>query len=73
MNKLDMCKLTKVQRKMVDEAIGDGTSWPEHTDDPEVNCAVDVLICGGELWHLLEEGVREAYRREVAMWPRRPA
>lgn len=57
--------LTKIQKGMVVEAIGDGSDWPKITNDPQVNCAVDVVVCGGAPWGQLTEEVRRHYVEEV--------
>lgn len=45
--------LTENQKKMVIEAIGDGSDWPKMTDDPQVNHAVDVVVCDAKSWEQL--------------------
>ncbi len=57
--------LTKDQKKMVTEAIGDGSDWPKMTDDPQVNCAVDVVVCDTKPWEQLTEEVKGHYIEEV--------
>ena len=37
-------ELTAEQIEKVRDAIGDGSTWPKHTDDPRVNYAVDCLV-----------------------------
>ena len=39
-----MHELSEEQVQKVRDAIGDGTDWPKHTDDPYVNFVVDCLI-----------------------------
>ena len=36
--------LTTEQLRKLAEAIGDGSDWPKHTDDPRVNYAVDCIV-----------------------------
>jgi hypothetical protein len=43
--------LTTEQLRKLTSAIGDGSNWPQMTDDPEVNYAVDCVIGG-----IIEEG-----------------
>ena len=37
-------ELTEEQIEKIREAIGDGSDWPRHTDNPQVNYAVDCLV-----------------------------
>lgn len=39
-----MHELSEEQVQNVRDAIGDGTDWPKHTDDPYVNFVVDCLV-----------------------------
>ena len=39
-----MLKLSEEQVEKVRDAIGDGTDFPKHTDDPYVNFVVDCLV-----------------------------
>ncbi|OGZ95511.1 MAG: hypothetical protein A3I44_03470 [Candidatus Sungbacteria bacterium RIFCSPLOWO2_02_FULL_51_17] len=36
--------LTIEQLRKLVNAIGDGSNWPKHTDDPKVNYAVDCIV-----------------------------
>ncbi|MEK7138704.1 MAG: hypothetical protein AAB799_00805 [Patescibacteria group bacterium] len=44
-----MLELSEEQVEKIRDAIGDGTNWPKHTDDPYVNFAVDCLV--SVEWH----------------------
>ncbi len=57
--------LTEEQERMVVEAIGDGSDWPRFTADPQVNCAVDVKVCGMKPWDQLTEETRFSYIQEA--------
>ena len=59
--------LTENQKKTVLEAIGDGTDWPKFTNDPEVNCAVDVAVCDMKPWDELSKEEKETYKEEVKL------
>jgi len=39
-----MLELSEEQVQKVRDAIGDGSDWPKHTDDPYVNFVVDCLV-----------------------------
>lgn len=57
--------LNETQKKMVVEAIGDGSDWPRMTEDPRVNNAVDVEVCGIRPWEELCDKTRKAYTEEA--------
>ena len=57
--------LTKEQKQMVKEAIGDGSDFPKFTSDPLVNHGVDVIVCGVDPWVELTDEERQLYYDEV--------
>jgi hypothetical protein len=71
--------MTPAQEQMLHEAVGDGTDWPKHTSDPEVNYEIDRRQNEDDSddpdyapmpsWAEASEEVRQGYIDEVEGWP----
>jgi len=59
-------KLTQKQKAMVQDAIGNGLDFPKMTNDPLVNHAVDMVICGEVPWEELSQEDQLLYYAEAA-------
>ncbi len=58
--------LSKKQKLLVKEAIGDGKTYPKFTLDPMVNYEIDRIVYGHTLkWDQLDYKQAQIYRDEV--------
>lgn len=53
--------LTDRQQELLEYAFGDGLNWPKITNDPEVNCAVDVIVAEATAWRFLSVVEKQIY------------